>query len=77
MRARSITSFDRHHVKYLGCLFADTSVAAGDDDDFPGQIRNVVSGELGLRSEVTLDNSRAECLEEDADGGGIARARHA
>jgi len=72
----SISSFDRGHVKYLCCLFANTSVAAGDDSDFPGQVRNVVEGELGLWGEVTFDKNRIERLHQDTKGREEAGARH-
>ena len=56
-------------MEYLDCFFADPGVAPGDDDDFPGQIRNAVDSEIGLWSEVTLDDKRVEYLPEDAKGG--------
>jgi len=63
-------------MKYLDCLFANSSVSPGNDNDFPSQIRNVVDSEFGLWSEVTFDNERFKDPPEDAEGGEKARARH-
>ena len=63
-------------MKYFGRLFPNAGVSTRDDNDFPGQIRNVINGELGLWGEVTLDKSRVECLRENAEGGEIAGAGH-
>ena len=63
-------------INHLGSLFADTGVSPSNDDDLPGQVRNVVDGELGLWSKVTFDKNRVERSYEDAEGGGDARARH-
>ena len=63
-------------VKYLDGLFANTSVASGDNDDFPRQVRNVVDGELGLWSEVGFHKYRIEHPPEDAEGGEEAGAGH-
>ena len=60
---------------YLGGLLANTSVAPGNDNDLPGQVRNVVDRKLGLWGEITFDN-RIEHLSEDAEGGEKASARH-
>jgi len=59
-------------LRYLARLFANTSISTSDDDDFPSQVRNIIDGELGFWSEVTLDENRVEDLHEDAEGGEIA-----
>ena len=63
-------------MKYLGGLFTDASISTSDDDDFPGQVRNVLDGEFGLWSEVTLDDDRIERPQHDAEGGVIAGESH-
>ena len=62
---------------YLGSLFANASVSPSDDEDLSSQVRNVVDGKLGLRSEVTFDDNRIEYLPDDPEGGESARAGHA
>ena len=61
---------------YLGGLFANASIAPGDDDDLSSQVRNVVDGKLGLGSKVTFDGNRVEHLPDDPEGGENVRARH-
>jgi hypothetical protein len=60
-------------AKYLSSLFADTGVAPSDDNDFPGEVRNVVDSELGLWSEPAFDDNRVERSKEDGEP---TRARH-
>ena len=62
---------------YLGSLFANASVAPSDYDDLSSQVRNVVDGKLGLRSEVTFDDNRIEYLPDDPEGGESAGTGHA
>ena len=51
-------------TKYLDGLFSDASVPPGDDDDFPGQVRNVGNGKLGLWGEVGIENRKNDLPED-------------
>ena len=74
-----MTSFYRYRAgsraDYLDGLLSNASVAPSDDNDLPSQVRNVVDGELGLWSKVTI-KSRVESLSEDAEGRKNASAKH-
>ena len=63
-------------MEYLGRLFANTSVAPSDDNDLPGQVRDVVDGELGLWGKITVNKNRFERPSKYAEGGEEARAGH-
>ena len=58
---------------YLACSLANTSVSPGDDDDLPGQIRDVLLRcELRFRNEeVGTEGRRVDELSQDRESGGV------
>jgi len=65
----------RVRIADLGRLFPDTGVSPSNDNDLPGQVRDIVDGELALWSEVSVKYP-IELLSEDAEGGENASAKH-